>query len=346
MEDIRHFLESSTIHGLTYISSTRKLVRLFWIFVVITGFSAASFMIYESFQAWEESPVSTNIETLPISRITFPKVTVCPPKDTITDLNYDIEKSKHVDVDKTTRNNLKKYAESLLLDHLHYVVMSNFSKIQEKNRYRNWYLGYTKIQGPVGYNGGDITSKCNWKQFDTSATKGEIFTEAFGNMFDVDKVEPDIKIEINIHPPQSVLAEQDVTLHFELEKVSMRNIIGGFEKYEEDNGSSIHPFSNNIYRNYSPPADYDEIMREFRILNFERLVPIEDLKKMEMPVMPGFKLKWHYTWGLAGEVQPDPKQHNDNNHVTKSFVRKLFEKYTFCNFFGETFLINKKFVSK
>ena len=101
-------------------------------------------------------------------------------------------------IDQTTRNNLKNYAESLLLDHLHFVVMTNFSKIQEKNRYRNWYLGYTKIQGPVGYNGGDITSKCNWKQFDTSATEGEIFTDAFGNKFDVDKVEPDIKIEIQI----------------------------------------------------------------------------------------------------------------------------------------------------
>ena len=106
-------------------------MRLFWIFVVITGFSAASFMIYESFQAWEESPVSTNIETLPITEITFPKVTVCPPKNTLTDLNYDLQSSKNMNIDQTTRDNLKKYAESLLLDHLHYVVMTNFSKIQE-----------------------------------------------------------------------------------------------------------------------------------------------------------------------------------------------------------------------
>ena len=110
MHGFRSFLESSTIHGLTYISSTRKYVRLFWIFVVITGFSAASFMIYESFQAWEESPVSTNIETLPITEITFPKVTVCPPKDTYTDLNYDLMMTENMNISNEVRNNLLNYA--------------------------------------------------------------------------------------------------------------------------------------------------------------------------------------------------------------------------------------------
>ena len=34
MEGVRAFLESSTIHGLTYISTTKKCARLFWILVV------------------------------------------------------------------------------------------------------------------------------------------------------------------------------------------------------------------------------------------------------------------------------------------------------------------------
>ena len=41
MDNIKEFLESTTIHGLTYISTTRKLVRLFWVIVVISGFSGA-----------------------------------------------------------------------------------------------------------------------------------------------------------------------------------------------------------------------------------------------------------------------------------------------------------------
>ena len=82
MERVRTFLETSTIHGLNYISTTRKYSRLFWILIVIVGFSGAGFLINESFQSWSESPVKTTIETLPIAEIKFPKVTVCPPKNT------------------------------------------------------------------------------------------------------------------------------------------------------------------------------------------------------------------------------------------------------------------------
>ena len=90
MENVRNFLESSTIHGLAYIATGRKYVRLFWTLVVIAGFTGAGYMIHESFQSWNESPVKTTIETLPITELTLPKVTVCPPENTYTDLNYDL----------------------------------------------------------------------------------------------------------------------------------------------------------------------------------------------------------------------------------------------------------------
>ena len=86
MEGLRTFLESSTIHGLGYISTTRKLVRFFWIVVVILGFTGAGVIIYQSFQDWQDNPITTTIETRPIREITYPKVTVCPPKNTYTDL--------------------------------------------------------------------------------------------------------------------------------------------------------------------------------------------------------------------------------------------------------------------
>ena len=92
MENVITFLESSTIHGLAYISTDRKYVRLFWILVVIGGFTGAGVLIHQSFDNWAESPVKTTIETHPITELTFPKVTVCPPKHTYTDLNYDLMK--------------------------------------------------------------------------------------------------------------------------------------------------------------------------------------------------------------------------------------------------------------
>ena len=80
MEQLKEFLESSTVHGLVYISTTRQFSRLFWLAVVVCGFTVAGLMINQSVADWRESPVSTSTETLDIANITFPPVIVCPPK--------------------------------------------------------------------------------------------------------------------------------------------------------------------------------------------------------------------------------------------------------------------------
>ena len=71
MDTVTNFLESSTIHGLVYMSTEKKrFVKIFWILVVIGGFTGAGVMIYNSFQSWAESPVKTTIETHPVTEIT------------------------------------------------------------------------------------------------------------------------------------------------------------------------------------------------------------------------------------------------------------------------------------
>ena len=145
MEELRIFLESSTIHGLTYISTTRKYVKLFWILVVFGGFTGAGMLIYASFEAWNESPIKTTIETVSIKEITFPKVTVCPPKHVYTSLNYDLVMKKNMTLSDETRNNLTRYAIDLLNDHLLEKIMKNLNKFEEKDRYHNWYYGFSEI---------------------------------------------------------------------------------------------------------------------------------------------------------------------------------------------------------
>ena len=106
MESFKYFLENSSIHGLNYISSRRKWSRIFWVIVVILGFVGAGILIYQSFDVWSESPVKTTIETLPIHKIKLPKVTVCPPKHTYTNLNYDLTMTENIILDNETRNEL------------------------------------------------------------------------------------------------------------------------------------------------------------------------------------------------------------------------------------------------
>ena len=80
----------------------------------MSGFLGASLLIKESFDSWSESPVKTSIETLPISEIKFPKVTVCPPKNTFTDLNYDLMMSDNVTLTEEMRDEMFSYAVAVV----------------------------------------------------------------------------------------------------------------------------------------------------------------------------------------------------------------------------------------
>ena len=223
METIKTFLESSTIHGLVYISTTRKLLKLFWFIVVVTGFTCASAMIYQSFQDWGENPVKTTIETLPISKITFPKVTVCPPKNTYTDLNYDLVMTKNKTLNETIRNELTYYALELLNDNLHNTIMKNLSMLHEDNRFHNWYHGYTQVVVPyVNEQFSDLGGTpyaAVVHDVATSAVSGTISTQYFGDKFDADKVETYFIYRILLLRPENTISDTNVTLHIDFERI-------------------------------------------------------------------------------------------------------------------------------
>ena len=146
MDVLQNFFDSSTIHGVNHIGTTRKFERLFWIFVISSGFIGSGVQINQSLNQWAQSPVSTTIETLPISEQTLPNITVCPPEDTFTDLNYKLAVAENITLDITEREELNKYAMGLLLDdHLHNILI-NESWIEEDNKYYNWYHGYSQIE--------------------------------------------------------------------------------------------------------------------------------------------------------------------------------------------------------
>ena len=140
MESVKNFLESVSIGGFSHISSTRKYARLFWMTIVLVANILAGFMIYESFLEWAENPVRTIVKTKPITELKFPNVTVCPPYNTFTDLNYDMMMVANKTLSKEKRQELFQYAVELIEEH---VAMDNLNKLQEKNRFYNWYHGFS-----------------------------------------------------------------------------------------------------------------------------------------------------------------------------------------------------------
>ena len=273
MEGLRGFLESSTIHGLAYLATaSRKLVKLFWLIVVSAGFIGAGILIFKSFKDWNENPITTTIETLPIENVTFPKVTVCPPKNTFTNLNYDLMKTQNMTLDISSRNELTEYAVRLIRDNSFKEAMSNLSLMEEENRYLNWYNGYTIISPPL-YTCSDpyCLGYALLYYIHTSAKSGTIRTPNFGEKFDPTIIAKNIIYIFTFHPPREVLMNQNITLHFKVKK----NIIPG------------DILNENLADSITPPGPY----HHFTVIRLRSVLDINDL---DLHQIVGFELKWYY----------------------------------------------------
>ena len=233
MNNLQAFLETSTIHGLSWISSTKGLQKLFWLTVFFAGFSGAIYLIYKSFHNWESSPISTTIETLPISQLTLPNITVCPPKDTSLNLNYDIIQAKKIKVDDTVRSELLDYALDVIQYEFYIEIMANLSKVKEENRFQNWYYGYTEI-GYYNHPSHIII---------TATISGNISTNFFGDKFDAPKLEEKIDICINVFVPHTVQDEKDTTIFFNIKKMPKDTM--QFNNFYSEIDAEIENYSRN-----------------------------------------------------------------------------------------------------
>ena len=301
MERIRTFLESSTIHGLNYISTTRKYARLFWIFVVLTGFTSAGYLIFVSFQSWAVSPIKTTVETLPISEIRLPKVTVCPPKNTFTDLNYDLMLAEKFTLTEEMRDELIDYSRKVIDEH---TFTDDLNILQEDDRFYNWYYGYSKIKRP--YPNDNVDGRLHY-DLETSATSGVVSTQYFEEQYQPSLLKRNVYYDVKVYPPKSVVKSKNVTVHLNLEKVSITDLSEGYDIISVEK-RVLEGWLTSVPVNFTPPAsrpnyDYITVTLSRNVMNDE------DFTNIEMAVMPGFRLSWHYT-GLA-DTTPDSR-YSDN----------------------------------
>ena len=76
------YLDATSLHGFAYLQkSYSSCARLFWSFMVVAGFSLATYFLYGQLFDWEENQTITTLESIatPIQKVQFPTVTVSPP---------------------------------------------------------------------------------------------------------------------------------------------------------------------------------------------------------------------------------------------------------------------------
>ena len=116
MEVLKEYLETSTIHGVNYISTAQSnLTKVLWFFIVIIGFSCSLYLIQDSFKDWSGSPIDTAISTHPISELDFPNVTICPRRGSNTALNYDNMMAQNINLTVKNRQALKAESQSIFI---------------------------------------------------------------------------------------------------------------------------------------------------------------------------------------------------------------------------------------
>ena len=97
--------------------------------------------------------------------------------------------------------------------------MRNLSKVEDPDRYYNWYYGYTKLLFP--YN------EANQRNYviRTTATSGTIATKYFGDKFNAGKVDISMSTKILVEIPPTVMNKSSTTLLFNLGKPSIMPVV-------------------------------------------------------------------------------------------------------------------------
>ena len=146
--DINEFLKSSTIHGLAYIGGSKsRLEKIGWTVIVLISFVISGVLIGESFTTWSDSPMITSIETFEISKISFPSITVCPPKGTKTSLNLDLRKLRNRSLNEDEKAMFVELVDAWIFEKDPLELVEEI-KAFTAGHLMNYYLGITSLSLP------------------------------------------------------------------------------------------------------------------------------------------------------------------------------------------------------
>ena len=78
----KDYASVATAHGLSYIGNEEQSLgdRMLWVLIVVLAISFTIFQMSTLYKQWQNSPVITTLDTvaLPIEKIRFPAITICP----------------------------------------------------------------------------------------------------------------------------------------------------------------------------------------------------------------------------------------------------------------------------
>ena len=195
MNSLREFLESSTIHGLSYISTApSKASKALWLAIVVTGFCTAGYLINSSYKEWQSAPISTAISTHPISDLDFPTITVCPPERSNTILNYDLMRAANMTLTDQNRQTLVNLSRDLLIHAPALKFAKQALAMINENNVPNLFGKVSEQTYPFPYID-DIIDKPGFEIW-SSALNGDYTSPGFAQPIDCNLTYPNVRFTL------------------------------------------------------------------------------------------------------------------------------------------------------
>ena len=265
-------------------------MKIFWIVVVVGCFIFAGVEINKSFENWATSPVSTTIETLPIGEATFPPVTVCPPRSTFTNLNYDLTAVEKMTLAEDDKKEMLRFAIDYIQDGEFEKILEEVESYEHSGKFRDWFSGTGLLTLP--YLNKQEAKETFFYYVKTSAISGCVTSSHFGGVFSQQNFKIIENLSVDILNP---IQQKDSNITIEVDIDDEGDETNGYEKYilfsKNTTTSTLLTFQYLKHGEKLTFAMKDDVMLELRFLR--RLTQV-DLANWEDPRMTGLRFCWQY----------------------------------------------------
>ena len=133
-----------------------------------------------------------------------------------------------------------------------HAFVDDLNKLEETNKFYNWYHGYTKI-----YKQSTNDNKHGDYDIETSAISGSISSQYFGQKYQSHLVREFAFPMVKVYPPKNACNNENITFHFKLEKVSITGLslsVGKDEYDMEGYDGKLDDEETVFYKNFSSPC--------------------------------------------------------------------------------------------
>ena len=241
---------------------------------------------------------------------------MCPPKNTGTNLNYDLVLSENLTLDNEGKEELAKFIKLTILEIIYDSVFEDVKSYGETDKYRNWFDGITQLELPVDKTGGYLTSTLKTTKFmkvSTYAKSGTFVTPYFRENFDSKKFSLFAEFKLHIWIPNSVFKSKTVELILEIEyDLIERHDSQSFERVNviSDTTEKLESSHKKIIRKIS-------LGRRNVYIEFTRSLSQRDVENWSSRRMTGMNVSWYYS---SPSVQPERKYFANE---VNSYYRKI-----------------------